>query len=179
MKGIVFNVFEKFITENFSAEVWEEGLEDAKLEDEVFVPTKIYEDKKLLDIFGSIVKLKNLVAEEALILFGEYLFNALATKYAHVVQDFDNARDFLLGLDGIIHVEVRKMMSGSNPPQFITIEETENTLTLEYRSERQLCTLAKGLFNGLNKKFDNAYEYEHTKCIHNGEEQCLFHFRFK
>jgi hypothetical protein len=179
MKGIVFNVLENFINENFGEKTWEDGVEKANLQDEIFVSTKIYDDKKLIDIFTSIVSLKKLVAEEALILFGEFLFDTLSTKYAEILVQFDNPKDFLKGLDGIIHVEVRKMMMGSNPPQFLLKKDEEKEISLEYRSERQLCTLAKGLINGLNKKFGNTFTYEHTKCIHNGDDLCLFEFKFE
>ena len=178
MKGIVFNVFEKFVTETFNEETWDECVEKANLEDEVFVSTKIYDDHKLLDIFGQVVKLKKLVASSALELFGEYLFNALGAKYPEVISSFDNPKDFLKGLDEIIHVEVKKMMSGATPPQFITKLDREDELHLVYRSERKMCALAKGLMNGLNKMYDNSMEIKHTKCEHNGDSECLFEFKF-
>ena len=68
---------------------------------------------------------------------------------------YDASRKLILkGLDGVIHVEVKKMMSGSTPPQFVTLLDEDKRLQLEYRSDRGLCALAHGLMIGLNKKFE-------------------------
>lgn len=176
MKGIVFNVFENFVDETFQDDSWDKCLKENQMEDDFFVPTTIYEDQKLLSIFGSLVKMKSLVAEEALKLFGEYLFNALAQKYSDVILGLQTPQDFLRGLDGIIHVEVRKMLSGSTPPQFITRLDEGNKMQLEYRSERKLCALAEGLMSGLNKKFGNTFTFKQIECEHRGDERCLFEF---
>lgn len=178
MKGVIFNVLEQFVDEKVGLNIWDKCLKELKIENKVFVPTKCYEDSELLSIFGKVLSYKKMAADTALISFGEYLFTVLDSKYADLVDEYKCPKDFILALDSVIHVEVRKMMANSTPPSFLTVSDEGKKLVLEYRSKRQLCELAIGLFNGLVKKYDGAFSFNHSCCCKKGDVKCLFEFEF-
>ena len=179
MKGVIFNLLEEFSDENLGEDTWEQALEQSGNQDKFFVGTNTYSDSILLDIFGKLISLKSIGANKALNLFGEFTFNALAKKYSDILKPFNNSKEVLMGLDSIIHVEVRKLIAESDPPGFIILREEKDELDLEYRSKRELCALATGLLNGLQKLNNNDFEFTHSECKHENGEKCVFSFKFK
>ena len=50
MKGVVFNLFEGFIEENFGYEFWDKVLVAAECENNVYVGPKTYADTEFLNL---------------------------------------------------------------------------------------------------------------------------------
>jgi predicted hydrocarbon binding protein len=83
-------------------------------------------------------------------------------------------KPFLLTLDQVIHVEVRKLYSDAGLPEFKYQDENDNELVMLYRSPRKLCALAEGLMAGAAKHFNSDYQLKHDICMHNGDDHCRF-----
>ena len=81
-------------------------------------------------------------------------------------------KSFLLTVDRVIHVEVRKLHPGAELPQFDYEDESDKELTMIYTSPRKLCFLAEGLIDASAKHFNTKYELDHTECMHNGADSC-------
>lgn len=177
MKGVVFNIFESFIVENFSEEAWEEVLEQSNIDDDVFVGPKTYDDATFLALVTTAVKLKGLDFSQAVRLFGKYSFSMLRSKMITLVDQFQTPEELLLNLDGIIHVEVRKLLENANPPKF-EVRRVNDALELKYYSTRNLCIFLEGLLDGLAAHYNMKVKYEQTTCTHRGDEFCTFKIEF-
>lgn len=177
MKGVVFNIFESFIVENFSEEAWEEVLHESKIEEDVFVGPKTYDDSIFFALVTTAVKLKGLDFSQAVRLFGKYSFPMLRSKLITVVDQFTTPEELLLNLDSIIHVEVRKLLDNANPPKFEVIRIDEG-LELKYYSKRNLCIFLEGLLDGLAAHYHKKVKYEQVTCTHRGDEFCTFNIKF-
>ena len=88
-----------------------------------------------------------------------------------------NLKDFLLTVDRVIHVEVRKLHPGAILPQFDYVDEADNELTMIYSSPRKMCMLAEGLITGAAKHFETEYTLEHSQCMHDGADNCRLHLK--
>ena len=44
---------------------------------------------------------------------------------------------------------------------------------IDYRSERKLCAVAKGVARGMAAHFDERISLEETECMHRGDARCL------
>ncbi len=176
MKGIIFNVFESFVSDNFGEETWEVVLEESKVDTDVYVAPKTYDDSLFLKLLTTAVSLKNLKIEDAVRAFGKYTYPRLASHAPSLVAPYKTPLELLEALDGIIHVEVRKLMEGANPPKFNVTRINESELELEYISKRNLPVLVEGLIEGLAESFHQQVE---MKVISQAGDSTKFHILFR
>lgn len=178
MKGIVINILEKFLRKSDNDELWEK-IQKEDVENEIYIPIKTYPDGIVLKMVSSVAEGLQLTANQTLEAFGQFMFFELNKKYSDFLDEFETSKEFILALDKIIHVEVKKMMINSEPPEFRVLKDTGEELVIEYLSQRGLCSLAKGLFSGLQKSKEFDFEFTHSKCKHKGDESCEFTFQFQ
>ena len=68
--------------------------------------------------------------------------------------------DMLEHLDGDIHVQVKKLYPDADLPRFTVISRTDNTMRLQYYSERELYPLAEGLMDAAAAHYNCTLERE-------------------
>lgn len=178
MKGVVFNILEGFIDENFGDGTFDE-LVDASLPDntEPFVGPGTYPDEHLFKIVGKAIELQELELEPTLRGFGKYMFGKLAAKYPDFVNVHNNPKDFIKTIHDIIHVEVRKLFPEAVTPKFLYSNDTDGRLTLRYESERNLFALAEGLIDGSAEYYKMPIKITREEA--NPEEHyCIFNLEF-
>jgi hypothetical protein len=177
MNGIVFNIFEKFIAENFGDETWDLILDESGEEEDVFVGPKTYPDSTFLNLVQTAVKLKELKLEDTIRMFGKFSYYRLKAKLPDVIINYSSPEEILFALDGIIHVEVRKLLEDANPPAFKVKREGKDII-MEYQSDRKLCFFVEGLLEGLAYSFQKKVKYKQTECTHKGHDRCIFNIQF-
>ena len=179
MKGVVFCLFEEFITESFGEEVFEEILDAADLKtQEPFVGPGGYPDEDLLELVAKAVERLDIPQSAALRAFGRHALPKLVSSHPEFADRSLSAKDFLLSVDSVIHVEVRKLFPDAETPEFSYEDPSPSELVMRYRSRRQLCPLVEGFVDGVSDTFQTKIEIEHPECTHEGAEVCAFHLTF-
>jgi predicted hydrocarbon binding protein len=179
MKGIVFNIFEGFIVENFGDEKYDEIVESTTLTtNDPFVGPGTYPDKDLLALVETTTKSLNISDSDALKAFGKYMFPQLINRYPIFVEGIDHPKDFLLTVEDIIHVEVKKLYPDAITPTFEYQDPSKDELIIVYKSSRNLCYLMEGLLEGTKEFFKSDFQYSQTSCIHRGDSKCEFQLKF-
>ena len=85
-----------------------------------------------------------------------------------------SSRAFILNVNRAIHPEVRKLYSGADCPYFNFQYTPDDSLTMSYRSSRRLCHLAEGFIAGAEQIYCDAVNARQDKCMHRGDDHCLF-----
>ena len=179
MKGVVFNLLESFICEKWGHEKYEEILEMCPLKTrEPFVSPGTYPDADLMTIATKTADNLGLSLEDALRAFGHYCFPRLADRVPSLIEGLTDARSFLLSVDSVIHVEVRKLFPEAVTPKFIYEQPAADQLIIHYQSERKLCAFMEGLIDGVAKHFNTRIDYHQSACMHHGADECEFHLTF-
>ena len=179
MKGIIFNITERFIISNHGEEVYEDIISSCKLETkEPFVGPGTYSDNDMLEILKVATQKLNVKIDYLLKELGKYAFGQLAKRYPNFVSPYDDAKTFLLTVDGIIHVEVRKLYQETQLPVFQYSEPSENELIITYYSKRKLYSFMEGLINGVAKYFNVNIIQDNNIYVKNGSEFCDYHLKF-
>lgn len=181
MKGVIFTIFEDFITENWGVETFEAILEDCPhAAREPFVAPKSYPDQWIVDLVVATCSRLSLEAPDALRAFGQFAFKGLVSRYPIFLAGVDHPRELLLSVHDIIHVEVKKLMEGATPPNlyYEGADGDPGYLTIHYESERGLCALMEGLLAGASEHFSLPIECDHTSCTHRGDDRCTFELQF-
>ncbi|MCB0331163.1 MAG: heme NO-binding domain-containing protein [Bdellovibrionales bacterium] len=180
MKGEIFNLFECFISESFGDETFESILDSAQPElstQEPFIGPGTYPDQDFFSIVKAAINHTGLPLEKAAFLFGKYCFPHLGRKIPGYLNQFSHPKDFLLTLDKVIHVEVRKVFKNAEPPEFSYEDPGPNELIMIYRSKRKLYAFAEGLIQGVAEHFQTSITIQRT-IIDMEEGQCIFHLKF-
>lgn len=180
MKGIVFNILEDFICEGWGEDVYDEILGRCPLHTkEPFVGPHTYPDADLLMIVGKAAERLGLPVPDAIQAFGKFCFPRLAAKYPVFLKGHEHPKTFLKTIEGVIHVEVRKLLRDADPPRITFVDLGPDTLMLNYASKRALCPLFVGLLEGVADHFRTPIHRRETACMLKGAPACEFHLTFE
>ena len=173
MKGIVFNLLEEVVTRAHGAGTWDALLDAADL-DGAYTSLGSYPDEEAGRLVVAASNALGIPAREVLRWFGREAMPVLAQRYPGFFAPHSTVRPFLLDLNGIIHPEVRKIYPGADVPVFDFDDAPDGALLMGYASPRKLCALAHGFVEGAAGHFGETIVFEHLRCMHNGDDKCLF-----
>ena len=170
MKGIVFDMLRDMVEENYGLDGWQAVLDGAD-SDGMFISTETYHDQALMDLVVSASNVTGIDNNDLVYAFGQYMVKQFYQRFPQFF-DHDGLFPFLLSVDHLIHVEVRKLFPDAGVPHFEYHEQLPDRLTMVYQSPRKLCKLAEGLIDGSAKHFNQAYHLTHDVCMHKGDDCC-------
>jgi len=176
MKGIVFTLLADMVEEVYGLEAWDAIL-DSTGHDGIYVSTETYPDQEMFDLVGAAQELSGVPAAELLKAFGKFSFPKFRDQNPEFCQPGMTLKEFLLTVDRVIHVEVRKLHPDASLPRFTYDDESDKELTMYYSSPRKLCMLAEGLIAGAAEHFNSEYTLDHQQCMHNGADRCALHLK--
>jgi hypothetical protein len=179
MKGVVFNILEEFILENWGDDVLDDIMDVCPLHTkEPFVGPKTYPDSDLFALVTTATEKLGVPVEDAVRAFGRFAFPRLAGRFPVFLEGHQEAQSFMLSVHDVIHVEVAKLMEGAVLPDFIYHDSRPGSLVIDYYSSRQLCHLFEGLLMGVGDHFNTEIEFKHSQCTHRGDAHCRFEMTF-
>lgn len=177
MKGIICNIAEEVIAAKLGPGAWDELLTVTGLP-AIYTSLGSYPDAELYQLIAACAEMTSVEPPDLLCFIGEESIPLLFERYPRFFNDAPHARAFLLGLNTIIHPEVRKLYAGAACPHFNFVE-AEDTITMGYNSPRQLCHLAHGFILGLEKYYDETIEVYQPSCMHDGAAICHLKLEWK
>ena len=180
MKGIIFNQLENMVTETLGLEAWDTLLNETALstKDGLFVGPNTYPDEDLFALVATASRVTGTPAADLVRTFGRYLFPRLVASHPMFIKPDMTAKSFLLSVDRVIHVEVRKLDANAGLPTISYENPAPNQLIMLYRSPRALCALAEGLIEGVGAHFDEPIETRQLECTHLGAPLCRIECTF-
>lgn len=171
MKGVVFDILRDMVEENYGLEGWQAIL-DASGSSGIYVASKTYDDSELMELVASASDITKIPVTDLVFSFGEFMVSGFHQRFPHFFVEAESFIKFLVSVDQIIHVEVRKLYPDAGLPTFDYCEEEPTRITMIYKSPRKLCRLAEGLISGSAKHFKQQYELTHNVCMHKNSDHC-------
>ncbi|MGH2731255.1 MAG: heme NO-binding domain-containing protein [Actinomycetota bacterium] len=178
MKGIVFNLLEHAVTEEFGEDSWDEVLEATGL-DGAYTAVGSYPDEEFLSLVSKASAALGMPPDDLVRWFGRKSIPVLYTRYPQFFDPHTTARSFVLTLNEVIHPEVRKLFPGADVPVFDFDASKPDRVTLGYVSSRKLCAFAEGLIEGAAVHFGEQASIEQTQCMKRGDAKCVLDCSFK
>jgi hypothetical protein len=173
MKGIIFTVFNDMIEEKYGLAMLDELIIQLNPPNQgSYAAGGTYQDSELMSLVTLTAKRLNVAPYQLLTDFGKYMFPVLAKKHPLFVSSTMTLKEFLKTVDGIIHVEVKKIDQDANLPTISYLEPSPNQLIMIYQSPRQLCALATGLIQGAAAYFKQTVNINHPICMHQHADHC-------
>lgn len=180
MQGSIFTAFSDMIIDKMGMEQWNELIDKTEPASQgMYTRGEQYEDSELINMVVALSEKTGVPAENLVEAFGQYLFKSLYKNSPVDVSNINNLRDFLLAIDGVIHVEVKRLHPQAYLPKFEYEDGDNNDLIMYYSSKRKLCHASIGLIKGAAKQFKEEIEILHPQCMHDGAECCKLVVSFK
>jgi len=149
MRGLIFTEFITLVEEKFGLRIADQLLTMPGLSDGgAYTSVGTYSHGEMLSMVKALAQHTGLPQSELLKIFGEWLFPKLAGSFEFATKHHQDAFSFLCSLDGIIHVEVRKLYADAQLPRVPVTRVDQRVLVMEYRSPRPFADLAEGLLRG-------------------------------
>jgi predicted hydrocarbon binding protein len=181
MYGLVNKAIADMVKSRFGEETWQQIRQKASVENETFLSMEGYPDDVTHRLVRAGSEVLGLSPAEIMQAFGEFWVQYTAAEGYGELMDMsgDDLPEFLQNLDNL-HARVGVSFPQLKPPAFESTEVDENTLTLEYRSEREgLAPMVIGLVKGLGNRFDTEVEVDQTKSRDQGADHDEFLINYK
>ena len=159
MKGVIFTCLKELVENEFGEDKWARALERAGLpRDARYLPIADVDDAVVLQVVGETCTVLGITQQQAADAFGRYWACVYAPKmYGAYYDGIKSAKEFLLKLDDI-HVATTRAILNAHPPRFVYEDIDENTLIMEYHSNRGLMPFFTGLVRGIAEHFGEKAE---------------------
>ncbi len=177
MKGIIFNLLEEVVRQDYGDDGWDEVLEQAGVEG-AYTSLGSYPDAELIALVGAAASRYGHTPTTMLRVVGRRAMPVLAAKYPEFFRGHTGTRSFVLTLNGIIHPEVRKLYPGARTPDFEFDTTRPDVLGIVYESPRRLCAFAEGLIEGAADHYGEQVALTQPQCMHRGDPACRIEVRF-
>lgn len=161
MKGMVFTNFLKMVEDKFSMDVVDAIIEASNVPSGgIYTSVGTYPHSEMVALLQALEKEVSIPISDLLKIYGKHLFSILANGYPALMEGVNSSRDLLLKLDGVIHVEVKKLYPDAELPRFESTELPDGRLQMHYLSDRHMEDLAEGLLNGCFEHFEEVVTME-------------------
>lgn len=170
MKGVIFNLLEEVVGEEFGPDAWD-ALLVATDSEGAYASLGSYPDAELVALAEAASKVTGTPLRELLHWFGLKALPKLAARYPAFFEQAPDARSLILSANTIIHPEVRKLYAGASCPHFHFTEDA-GSITLGYSSARQMCDLAHGFIDGVAAHYGEDVRVHQPTCMHEGASAC-------
>jgi hypothetical protein len=162
MLGMVFTELLDMLEQRFSPELVDQVLGAAELpHGGAYTAVGYYPHAELQRILLALSAQTGLGEEELVRAFGEFLLKRFHQRYPQLFAGCGGLYDFLAGIDGHIHVEVRKLYPQAQLPRFELLERSARHVCLRYQSPRRMVALAEGLIRGAAVHFAEPQRISH------------------
>lgn len=173
MHGIILRGLKQFVVENYDHETWTLICEEAGVDRTLFVPVTEYPDEIVFDIVGAAAEISGEDPEDLLFAYGRFVVPTLVETYGvHVPGDWEGL-DLVVNVERYIHEALRRKSTGDfEPPEIGAERLDDDRIVVTYGSDRGLCTVAKGILQGVADHYGETYEIEERRCMHEGDPEC-------
>ena len=162
MKGVVFTEFMELVEQAFSIDVLDKIIARSELPSGgVYTAIGTYPASEMVRLVTELSRETGVPVPALLSTFGRHLTKTFSTRYNAFFAQAGGTLSLLQRVEGLIHVEVRKLYPDAELPTFET-ELTADGLVMVYRSSRRMADLAEGLMHGTAEYFGERIAIERT-----------------
>ena len=152
MKGIVFEMFESFVTSIYDEEVWEHIMMECSMEDRgPFYPEEQYQQQDFCKLADEMVQVSKLPLPTLLRSFGEYSFSFLDEQEHWPLENGSNPAVFVSWINASICDQEHKLALDTYIPHLKEDQIKEEHVDEFYTADKKLCYLYDGIFMGCTK----------------------------
>jgi hypothetical protein len=149
LKGIVFTEFLDMASQRFGDDLVDDMIDDAKPpHGGAYTSVETYPHTEMVALVSSMAHRTGLAVDALLEVFGRHLFGRFYVRYPSFMDSTPDVLSFLMGIETIVHTDVRKLYPDAQLPQFETTRLSPDQIAMHYQSIHDFSALAVGLIKG-------------------------------
>jgi hypothetical protein len=149
MKGIVFTELLDMVEARHGPQELEGLLEDTALpHGGAYTSVGTYPAQEMVALVHNLSRRTGIPSEGLLQAFGSHLFGRFYERFPDMMDRSPDALSFLMGIESLVHAEVRKLYPDAQLPLFETQRMGTDSIRMEYSSFHDFSALAHGLIQG-------------------------------
>lgn len=172
MHGILYKALKDLVVDRYGRDVWSEVRSEAGVGSKLYLPVTTYEDEELFDLVEATATVLDQEPDAILEPFGENVAAQLLDTYGNLVDPDWTAIDLVEHTEEHIHTVLRAHNPELSPPELECRREGADRVTVQYRSERQLCHVAIGIVRGVASHYEEDLTISERHCMHSGDPYC-------
>ncbi|HWK89230.1 MAG TPA: heme NO-binding domain-containing protein, partial [Longimicrobium sp.] len=170
--GIIFSELKKYVDAKLGPGAWSQLAANAGLGVKVYLPIREYPDEELVALVATASGMTGIAAQDILVDFGEFIAPSLLRMYRSLVKPEWRTLDLVENVEQTIHTVVRIKNPGARPPELHTTRVGPREVLLTYTSARKLCSVARGIVNGVSRHYGDRIEVTESVCMLQGADRC-------
>lgn len=174
MHGILFKSMKDYVIENHGKATWLNVCKEADIDKRIYLTIDTYPDEELIRIFDATADYVGSSVPNLLESYGRFAAGNLLDTHRNIVEDDWDVLDLLANADDGIHDVLSARDQNIEPPELVCRRDDPTRVTVEYRSDRQLCFVAGGIIRGVADYYDTDVTLTETSCMHEGANHCEF-----
>ena len=157
MKGIVFTEFLDLVEQKFGLEMVDDIIEESNLESQgIYTSVGTYSFSEMLALLTNLSSRTAIPVDDLLLVYAEHFFGVIEKSYPGLLATYKDPIEMISSIENHIHVEVRKIYPDAELPTFTTLEKSDNSLILLYKSSRAMYSFGLGLMNKTFEHFNST-----------------------
>jgi len=175
LKGIIFTELVDMVETTFSPEMADRIIEKCDLPSGgVYTAVGTYDHSEIVSLVTALSEETGTPAKDLVHAYCGHLFGRFTELYPQFFSDRQDVFSFLQGVDGVIHVEVKKLYPDAELPRFTCEEISKSELRMTYHSSRHLGDVAEGLILGCISHFGEEINVSRTDLTNGADAVVQF-----
>ncbi|WP_296311089.1 heme NO-binding domain-containing protein [Winogradskyella sp. UBA3174] len=171
MKGIVFTEFLELVEDKFGLEMVDYIITNSDLESEgIYTAVGTYSFSEMLQLLKHLSERTQISIDNLLLVYGEHFFSVVEKSYPGLLGAYKDPIEIISSIEHHIHIEVRKIYPDEELPTFEVIEKTNNSLIMDYKSNRPMHHFGLGVMNKTFEHFNATAVIALEKIKEDGTE---------
>lgn len=159
MKGIVFTEFLEMVARSHGDDLVDNLIDDAKLpHDGAYTSVGNYPHAEMVALVTALSRRTGMSLDQLLEAYGHHLFGRFYALFPHFMDSKPDALEFLMGIESVVHTEVRKLYPDAQLPSFNTRRVSDREIEMKYESAHNFSSLALGLVKGCAQHYGEQVE---------------------
>jgi hypothetical protein len=173
MQGVIFDELEKYVSKEMGAASLERIRNLTGRDDQGYALGATYPDAELGVIVAAVAAETGRPAQEVIEAFGAALVPGLLEIYGFLINPRWSFMDFLLNTEDVVHRGVKLNSPNAQPAALQAERAGPDSVAITYRSQRALCSLAKGIVRGAAAHYRVEVTISEDRCMLRGDPECL------
>jgi hypothetical protein len=169
---MIFAELKKFVVAALGGDAWNTLVGAAGVAGKVYLPNQTYDDRELIALVAAASRHTGKPAAELVEAFGTFIVPGLVRAYGAHINPGWKTLDLLENTEETIHRVVRTSQPGATPPRLTARRSGRSEVTIEYASQRKLCSLATGIVRGIADHYQEKVEISQTSCMLHDAPKC-------
>jgi hypothetical protein len=172
MHGLILTELKRFADERLGQAAWQGLMAEAGLEKRLYVASGKYPDAEVAALVNAVCRQTGLEAQDLLLQFGRFIAPTLMTEYKPFIKPEWRTLEMIEHTEEHIHRAVRLHDPSSAPPRLKVRRVNPVQVVILYDSKRKLCSVAKGIVQGVAEHYGDKVEITDLTCMLKGKPNC-------